>query len=426
LLRVVTAISLNRISALAAIAALATACAPDRDVTSSAMPTAPSAFAPDGAGTAVARPAIVNFPGREDAVDFRRQLETKYATGLGRPPAQVYVDMEGEVVWIEEYDRYRVNGCDHTTATQYVLTQVDGAAPSPVCSVRYFPETAIYPPRNEVVDFRRQLGTKYQSMGRSAQSAVDAEGAAIWTAEYLRYRTSGCDHATATERTMTQIDGNPAPETCLTACVYHVSPQHAVVPSVGGTFTAQVYRASGACDYVALSESPWITLARPISGSGQGVQTYNVASNSGGPRTGWVRFQWPTGVTYLEVQQGTFNIGFQFFDPATSAVPTTECQLKTTTTTCTLTAAAQNLSSPIVSYSWRVQYAYGGTSKAWAQSSASPSFSFNESCSPSDPAGTPVPLSVTLTATDATGNSSTAVSGQGGQPALQLRSFTCP
>ena len=421
----VTSISLNRIYALTVIAALATACAPDRDVASSAMLTAPSAFASDnGAGPAIARPAIVNFPGREEAVDFRRQLETKYATGLGRRPAQVYVDMEGEVVWIQEYDRYRVNGCDHTVATQNVMSQIDGAAASPVCAVRYFPETALYPPRDEVVDFRRQLGNKYQSMGRSAQSAVDADGAATWISEYLRYRTSGCDHGTATQRTMTQIDGNPAPETCLVQCAYRVSPQRSTVPTAGGTFTADVSRASGSCEYVALSESPWITLARPISGSGHGTQTYNVANNAGGARTGWIRFQWPAGVVYLEVQQGALNLGFQFVDPATSTSQTTECLLRTTRTTCTLNAVTQNLTNPILNYTWNVQYAYGGT-KMWTQTSASPTFSFFESCSVSDPAGTPIPLTVVLTAVDTVGNSATVISGQGGQPALQLRSFNC-
>ncbi|HEX6214987.1 MAG TPA: hypothetical protein VFZ38_09225, partial [Vicinamibacterales bacterium] len=111
--------------------------------------------------------------------------------------------------------------------------------------------------------------------------------------------------------------------------------------------------------------------------------------------------------------------------PATSTAPTTECQLKTTRTECRLTAVTPNLSSPIVNYLWRVEYAYGG-SKAWAQSSAAPSFSFFESCSASEPAGTPIPLTVTMTATDAAGRSATVMSGQGEQPALYLRSFNCP
>ena len=49
------------------------------------------------------------------------------------------------------------------------MTQVDGGAPGPVCSALVFPETAVYPPRDQIVDFRRQLGTKYQAMGRSAE-----------------------------------------------------------------------------------------------------------------------------------------------------------------------------------------------------------------------------------------------------------------
>jgi hypothetical protein len=85
----------------------------------------------------------------------------------------------------------------------------------------------------------------------------------------------------------------------------------------------------------------------------------------------------------------------------------------------------QNLANPIVSYTWRVQYAYGGT-KIHGQSSGSPTFSFFESCGASDAAGTPLPLLVELTAVDAVGNSVTLVSGQGSQPALQLRYFSCP
>ena len=159
------------------------ACSPNPERSISAAPTAPSAVLPvDAAGSGVSGPTVVAFPARSDALDFRRQLETKYSA-MGRPLAQTYVDMEGEVAWIGEYQRYRVNGCDHDTATRNVLAQVDGAAPAPICSLLAFPETAVYPPRDHVVDFRRQLGAKYQSMGRSAQSSVDGDGAAIWLSE---------------------------------------------------------------------------------------------------------------------------------------------------------------------------------------------------------------------------------------------------
>ena len=187
------------------------ACSRDPQEPHAAMPTSPSAVTPDTTGGSfVSRPAVIAFPPRPDGVEFRAQLENKYLA-MGRRPAAVIVDQEGEATWIGEYYRYRVNGCDHDTATQRALAQIDGAPPGQICSLLVFPENAVYPPRDHVVDFRRQLGAKYQAMGRSAQSAVDPEGAAIWLGEYYRYRTSGCDHATATQKVMAQIDGNAAP-----------------------------------------------------------------------------------------------------------------------------------------------------------------------------------------------------------------------
>lgn len=389
----------------------------------SAAPTAPSVVLPDGAGGGVSRRAVVAFPPRADAIDFRNQLENKY-TAMGRPSTQVYVDKEGEVVWIGDYERYRVNGCDHNTAIQYVMVQIDGAAPPPICAVLIFPETATYPERDHVVDFRRQLGAKYQAMGRSAQSAVDPEGAAIWTSEYFRYRTGGCDHATAVQKTLTQVDGGPAPETCLAQCTYAVDSRS--VPASGGTFTSVVDRRSGSCNWLAQSEVPWITLQAPITGGHRSNVTYTVAPNTGGPRTGRIRIVYPTGQANLDVSQSpaSHNLAFQFYDPATSTQPATECLIKTTATICTLYATSL-LPSAITGYDWEVNYAYGGA-KVKAQTGGLPTLSFTESCSASAGAGAVIPIAVRLTATDAQGNIVTLNSGQGNQPALQLRAFACP
>ncbi|HEX4912637.1 MAG TPA: hypothetical protein VFV51_01715 [Vicinamibacterales bacterium] len=389
------------------------------------MTTSPTTVTADAAGSEVSRRTLVGYPARTDTVDFRAQLENKYRS-MGRTPAQTIVDGEGEAAWIGEYHRYRVNGCDHNTATQNALAQVDGAAPAQVCSVRQFPETAIYPPRDQVVDFRRQLGAKYQSMGRTAQSAVDPEGAAIWIAEYLRYRTSGCDHPTAVERVMTQIDGNPAPATCLTQCAYYVDTPTAVSGN-GGTFTADLRRTSGSCNWVALSESPWITLNRPITGGDRSALSYTVATNdTGAARTGWIRFTYPGGITYLEVSQGTKSnvVAFEFFDPATSTSATTECRIRTTSTICTLSAVISGATTTVTTYDWHVEYAYGGA-KVRTQIGSLPTFSFTESCGTSPSEGTVIPIKVRLIASDAAGNTRTIYSGQGDQPPLQLRVFSC-
>jgi hypothetical protein len=409
------------------LAAFVAACSDGPRESMSALPASPSAvtLTPTGRDF-VAHPTVVGFPARAEGVEFRAQLENKYV-GMGRRPAEVYVDAEGEAIWVGEYYRYRVNGCDHDTATQRTLSQIDGAPPGQICSLLAFPENAVYPPRDQVVDFRRQLGAKYQGMGRSAQSAVDPDGAAIWLGEYYRYRTSGCDHATATQKVMSQIDGNPAAPTCAIPCAYFAETP-ASVPGIGGTFSVQLIRTSGTCDWVAVSDAPWITLNSPRAGTDRGSSSYTVAPNTGAPRSGWVRFIYADGTTFFEVKQASPShvLAFLLHDPAVSpTAPATECLLKTTSTICTLTAVTAMLPNPVTSYDWRVEYAYGG-SKVRTQVGALPTFSFSESCGASAPEGSPVTLHVTLKATDSAGNSATVTAGEGLQPILHLRTFNCP
>ena len=409
------------------LAAIVAACSPDSRRAESALPTSPSAVTATPTGSEfVSRPTVIAFPARPDGVDFRAQLENKYVA-MGRRPAQVYVDAEGEATWIGEYYRYRVNGCDHDTATQRALSQIDGAAPGPICSLLMFPENAVYPPRDHLVDFRRQLGAKYQGMGRTAQSAVDPEGAAIWMGEYYRYRTSGCDHPTASQKVMTQIDGQAAPPSCAVACAYGF-PTPVSHPGSGGTFTVDTRRTSGSCDWVAVSDTPWITLNGPRTGTDRTVFSYTVAPNSGEPRDGSIRFVYAGGISYLDIRQGALQyvVAFQMFDPAVSSTtPATECLLKTTSTICTLTAVTATLPNPVASYDWKVEYAYGG-SKVRTQVGTLPTFSFTESCGVSPAEGSPIAMRVTLKATDTTGKSATIYSGEGIQPPLQLRAFSCP
>ena len=80
-----------------------------------------------------APPGPINFPPRNESLDFRNALESKYRDGLRRLPISTSVDVEGEVVWTQEYLRYRVNGCGHATAVQSVLTQIAGRPAPPVC-----------------------------------------------------------------------------------------------------------------------------------------------------------------------------------------------------------------------------------------------------------------------------------------------------
>ena len=185
--------------------------------------TGPSA-APSGLGAAASpagadAPGVIAFPPRNEPFAFREELEGKYRDGLRRSPSSTYVDLEGDIVWTQEYLRYRVNQCDHATAVQKVLDQIDGRAVAPVCGNPAPGGAVPFPPRNEPYAFRQELESKYRDgLRRSATSShVDIEGAIVWTQEYLRYRVNRCGHAAATQKVMGQIDGRGIAPVCTDA-----------------------------------------------------------------------------------------------------------------------------------------------------------------------------------------------------------------
>ncbi len=75
----------------------------------------------------------VSFPARNESLEFRVALEAKYRDDLRRGAGQSAVDNEGDVVWIQEYLRYRVNSCGHAVAIDKVFAQIDGRGVQPVC-----------------------------------------------------------------------------------------------------------------------------------------------------------------------------------------------------------------------------------------------------------------------------------------------------
>lgn len=155
----------------------------------------------------------VTFPPRNETLDFRQQLETKYRTGMGRSAATTFVDVEGTAVWLQEYLRYRVSRCDHSSAQTRVMAQIDGLGIQPACST---PTSLEFPSRADSVTFRQSLESKYRDGLRrgASSSSVDAEGEAVWMQEYLRYRVNSCGHADALSRVVQQIDGRGIAATC--------------------------------------------------------------------------------------------------------------------------------------------------------------------------------------------------------------------
>ena len=407
-------------------------CSRDHERSSSTSPTAPSAAGPGSllGPTSIAPGGIsgkfdVAFPPRNDSFDFRNQLETKYQTSLGRSAAPTSVDREGEVVWTQEYMRYRTNGCDHASATQRVMAQIDGQPAGQVCGAP--PDGAIaFPPRTDAFDFRRQLESRYEQFGRGAsQSTVDAEGGVIWTQEYLRYRVNQCDHPTSVQKVFSQIDGGGVAPTCFVPpCVFTVSPTAQSVPAAGGTFTAVVTKASGDCPFGAESLASFVSLVSGTSGTDATTTlTYTVAPNTGGARATAIRVRWTNNSTLLEINQEANTTAFTMTDPNNAPGATTTCLIRVANTPCVF-AATGNVTG-VATYTWAVSYVYGGT-VTHNQTGASPNFTFTQSCGGpgATPAGVETPLNVTLTVTDANGTT-TVRSGEGNQPPLIIKFFSC-
>ena len=83
----------------------------------------------------VVKEGVINFPPRDQSLHWLDQLDGYYRDDLERNVILSYIDMEGKAVWLQEYLRYRVNGCDNTQAKNRVFQQIRGGGIAPVCSV---------------------------------------------------------------------------------------------------------------------------------------------------------------------------------------------------------------------------------------------------------------------------------------------------
>ena len=93
----------------------------------------------DNAGTLVcaATPAgAIPFPPRNEGLLFMNQLDATYRDSLRRSLGSSFVNNEGAVVWVLEYLRYRLNGCNHGDATTKVLQQIQRARASSRSALR--------------------------------------------------------------------------------------------------------------------------------------------------------------------------------------------------------------------------------------------------------------------------------------------------
>ena len=161
----------------------------------------------------VSGPMDVLFPGRNDSFQFRNDLEAKYQQ-MGRGVTSTFVDREGEVVWTQEYIRYRVNGCDHATAVGRVMTQIEARWGGSAASRR-----KVNPFRaRRLAEFRRS-SSQYHRWPRG--SRLRHQGAVSWIqipALCARLRPLNAE-----SKVFSQIDGDGAGHV-FRGCEYGVRP----------------------------------------------------------------------------------------------------------------------------------------------------------------------------------------------------------
>lgn len=87
----------------------------------------------------------ISFPPRSASLDFLNTLDTFYRNELSRPVELSHIDLEGKAVWLQEYVRYRINGCSDHQATDRVFQHIGGGSIAPVCS-GVLPPNAPSPP----------------------------------------------------------------------------------------------------------------------------------------------------------------------------------------------------------------------------------------------------------------------------------------
>lgn len=76
----------------------------------------------------------IPFPPRNEGLLFMNELDNTYRDSLRRSLGSSFVNNEGAVVWVLEYLRYRLNGCNHGDATSKVLSQIRTGVIAPTCT----------------------------------------------------------------------------------------------------------------------------------------------------------------------------------------------------------------------------------------------------------------------------------------------------
>ena len=184
-----------------------------------------------GVSSTCGNASTATFPPRNEPFDFMVQLEAKYRDGLRRPVGSSFVDVEGNIVWTQEYLRYRVSTCSHFDSQQKVFDQIDGRGVAADCTPPPPPPpppTPSTPPSNSptpsptptfgsgsFIQFttnsttcRCWIGTIALSINNSTVGGMGCSGSQTFPVSPGSYTARGCDREGCASQTGSVSAGN--------------------------------------------------------------------------------------------------------------------------------------------------------------------------------------------------------------------------
>ena len=271
-------------------------------------------------------------------------------------------------------------------------------------------------------------GCAWTAVSSAAYLTVSpASGTGNGSVAYTMTSNSGAVRSASISIGSNVINFIQQPPQAPASCAISLSTTTAAANSGGGSVSVDVAGVAN-CGWTATSNSSFLTVTSGATGSSNGTVVITAAQNTGKARSGTVTIG---GLTFTVTQDDGITASFIMTDPAQTIGAVNECRFRGATsnnpTTCTLTSTSfTGGAKAIVSYTWVIQYTYV-TVKTITATSTFPSTAFADTCgqASSTDDGVGQPLSVSLSITDSAGNTASASSGSGSQPALIVRLYTC-
>jgi hypothetical protein len=146
------------------------------------------------------------LPEDTEFLEFRKALEVEYRDRMQRPVRTVRGSSSERLRLLASYLAYRSRNCGAEEAADKVLAALRHQTPVRLCQAHALVPQRL-PPRNETMDFHRQLDAVLGSdlSAEDYSTHVDFEGEVVWVQEYAQARLDGLGHVDATNRVLAQI-----------------------------------------------------------------------------------------------------------------------------------------------------------------------------------------------------------------------------